>query len=326
MTRTGKLLRMLVLSLTIGLFAGTTFAGTAYQYGPDDEIGALNEMTPASVVAAAKLVKVGKVYDLDPGRFRGMPLWPGHPPFEVITFRTPMGEYVQKDQSWLMSHNDAHIGFISEVMICCMHTGCHMDSLAHITCGADNHWYNGFTAAEYLGDWGPLKADISTVPPVVTRGVMIDVAGYKGVNMLPAGYCITPADLQGALRKQGTALKPGDAVLVRTGQMSVWADKAAMAKGDGAGLGLQAVKWLAEKNKTILIGDDQSAFECQPSPDMTNPHPCHQYMLIQNGIHIMEFVYLEDLAKDKIYEFMFVCLPLKNKGATGSMIRPIAVN
>jgi len=325
MTKTSKLLGMLILSLAIGLFTGTTFAGTAYQYGPDDEVGALNEMTPAAVVAAAKMVKKGVVYDLDPGRFRGMPLWPGHPPYELITFRTPMGEYTQKDQAWLMSNNDAHIGFISEVMIGCMHTGCHLDSLAHITCGPDNHWYNGFNAANDLGDWGPLKADISTTPPVVTRGVMIDVAGYKGVKMLPAAYCITPADLQGALRKQGTSLKSGDTVLVRTGQLSVWPDKAAMAKGNGAGLGLEAITWLMENNKGILFGVDQAAFECD-SPDKTNPHPVHQYMLIENGVHIMEFVYLEDLAKDKVYEFMFVVLPLKNKGGTGSMIRPIAVN
>ncbi len=325
MGKVSKLLGILVLSAVFGLFTGTTFAGTAYQYGPDDEVGALNEMTPASVVAAAKLVKNGKIYDLDPGRFRGMPLWPGHPPYELMTFRTPMGEYVQKDQGWLMKNNDAHIGFISEVMICTMHTGCHFDSLAHITVGQDNHWYNGFNTANDLGDWGPLKADISTTPPAVTRGVLIDVAGYKGMNMLPAAYCISVADLKGALKKQGTALKPGDTVLVRTGQLSVWPDKEKMGKGGGAGLGLEAVKWLAEQNKTILMGVDQAAFECD-SPDPTNPHPVHQYMLIENGIHIMEFTYLEELAKDKVYEFMFVVLPLKNKGGTGSMIRPIAVN
>jgi kynurenine formamidase len=254
-----------------------------------------------------------------------MPLWPGHPPYELITFRTPMGEYVQKDQGWLMSNNDVHIGFISEVMIACMHTGCHMDSLAHITVGQDNHWYNGFNVANDLGDWGPLKADISTVPPVVTRGVMIDVSGYKGMKYLPAAYCITAADLKGALAKQKTVLKPGDTVLVRTGQLSVWPDKAEMGKSGGAGMGLEAVKWLAEQNKTILMGVDTAAFECD-SPDPTNPHPCHNFMLIENGIHIIEFPYLEDLAKDKVYEFMFVCLPLKNKGGTGSMIRPIAVN
>jgi kynurenine formamidase len=236
-----------------------------------------------------------------------------------------MGEYVQKDQAWLMSNNDAHIGFISEVMIGCMHTGCHMDSLAHITVGKDNHWYNGFNAAEHLGDWGPLKADISTTPPVGTRGVMIDVAGYKGMKMLPKAYCITANDLRGALAKQKTTLKPGDTVLVRTGQLSAWPNPKAMGDAAGAGMGLEAVKWLAEKNKTILMGVDTAAFECD-SPDPTNPHPVHQYMLIENGIHIMEFPYLEDLAKDKVYEFMFCVSPLKNKGCTGSMIRPIAVN
>ncbi len=325
MTKASRLLGVLVLSLAMGLFTGTTFAGTAFQYGAGDEVGSLNEMTSASVVAAAKLVQKGKVYDLDPGRFRGMPLWPGHPPFEVLTFRTPLGLYNQKDQGWLMKNNDAHIGFISDVIIGTVHTGCHFDSLAHITVGPDNHWYNGFKESTDLGDWGPLKADASTIPPVVTRGVMIDVASHKGMKMLPAAYCITVADLKASLKKQGTVLKPGDTVLVRTGQLSVWPDKAEMAKGNGAGLGLEAVKWLAEQNKTILMGVDQAAFECD-SPDPTNPHPVHQYMLIDNGIHIMEFVYLEDLAKDKVYEFMFVVEPLKIKGATGSMIRPIAVN
>jgi len=325
MTKASRLLGVLVLSLAMGLFTGTTFAGTAFQYGADDEVGSLNEMTPASVMAAAKLVQKGKVYDLDPGRFRGMPLWPGHPPFEVLTFRTPLGEYNQKDQGWLMKNNDAHIGFISDVIIGTVHTGCHFDSLAHITVGQDNHWYNGFKQETDLGDWGPLKADASTIPPVVTRGVMIDVAAHKGMKMLPAGYCITVADLKAALKKQGTVLKPGDTVLVRTGQLSAWPDKAEMGKGNGAGIGIEAIKWLMETNKGILFGVDQAAFECD-SPDPTNPHPVHQYMLIDNGVHIMEFTYLEGLAKDKVYEFMFVCLPLKIKGATGSMIRPIAVN
>jgi len=224
-----------------------------------------------------------------------------------------------------LKNNDAHIGFISDVIIGTVHTGAHLDSLAHITVGQDNHWYNGFKESTDLGDWGPLKADASTIPPVVTRGVMIDVAAYKGMKMLPAAYCITVADLQGTLKKQGTALKPGDTVLVRSGQLSVWPDKAEMGKGNGAGLGLEAVKWLAEQNKTILMGVDQAAFECD-SPDSTNPHPVHEYMLIQNGIHIMEFVYLENLAKDKVYEFMFVVTPLKIKGATGSMIRAIGIN
>ena len=214
-----------------------------------------------------------------------------------------------------------------------------IDGLGHVTTGDDNHWYNGFKEQDWGGNWGVRKCDATTIPPIVARGVLIDVAGFKNVEALPAHYAITVEDLEGALRRQNVELKPGDVVLIRTGVLRYWGETGNDEKGqikehDSAGINLESAKWLVEQNGTMLIGSDTSGLEYAPKPENADAYrakyksfiPVHTYLLIQQGVHIGEFHQLEELARDKVYEFCYVCSVNRIKGTVaGFTLRPIAM-
>lgn len=155
--------------------------------------------------------------------------------------------------------------------------------------------------------------------------MLIDVAGSKAVGHLSASYAITVNDLKEALRKQRLTLQPGDVVLVRTGQMKLWPDASRFTLFRQAGLSLAAARWLVEEKQAMLLGADNFGLEHFPSTDPDNFAPVHAYLLAEKGVAIMELVWLEDLAADKVYEFLFVAAPLKLRGATGSPMRPLAI-
>jgi hypothetical protein len=120
------------------------------------------------LLGALRLPKEGRIYDLDPGRFPGMPQWSGHPTFQIVSYRTPKGLRIGGDQAWLgPEHNAPNIAFMSELIITGCHIGAHIDALAHITCGPDDHWYGGDSANTALGDFGPTTHDASTIPPML---------------------------------------------------------------------------------------------------------------------------------------------------------------
>jgi kynurenine formamidase len=159
----------------------------------------------------------------------------------------------------------------------------------------------------------------------VARGVLIDVAKAKGMTPLPDSYSITVADLQAALQQQGTRLQPGDVVLIRTGLMTLWPDPAKYQLSNQAGLSLEAAQWLVEANQAMLLGADNFPVESFPSKDPENYVPLHTYLFAERGVSIMEQMWLEDLAKDQVYDFVFIAAPLKLRGATGSPLRPLAI-
>ena len=206
-----------------------------------------------------------------------------------------------------------------------------IDGLAHITAGADNHWYNGYKEADWGGDWGPRKCDVTTIPPIVARGVLIDVAAYKRVDALPGHTLITAQDLKDTLAWENVTLKPGDVVLVRTGTGRFWgedgADHARLAEHDSAGPDLVATKWLVEDQGAMMVGSDTSGYEVNPPPG--NPGtviPVHRYLLVDQGVHIGEFHYLEGLSKAMAYEFCYIASINKIKGTVaGFALRPIGV-
>jgi len=308
-------------------------------WGPTDEVGAQNGLTQAFVKNQIKNeVKDGKVYDLDPGRYQGMYLWPGHPPFLNLTYRTPAGERAQGDMAFTdPSVNPSLEYWISEETMGSQHSGAHFDSLAHLTTQkypgkpeGDDYWYNGWNAKTYLGDFGPMKADISTVPPLVTRGVLLDMYGYFETtgkqDLLKKGYEVTVADMEAALAWEGVDIEPGDACIIRTGLMRWWGDNAKMGEYDGAGPAMDGANWLIKQKGCVFLGSDASALEMQPAAPGLSFNPVHILALIEQGVHIGEMFYLEDLGKDKVYDFLFVVLPNKIEGGTGSMVRPIAIN
>jgi kynurenine formamidase len=290
------------------------------------EIGPIVDLPREQVLRSLGLVRQGKVIDLAVPRFRGMPLFPGHPAFEVHAFRTPRGLRVAGDKPW-GPHNDIGLGYMSEVVSGSMHSGAHIDALAHITIGPDARWYGGSTADEHLGDFGPTRGDGSKLPPILTRGVLLHVAGYRGVDALPRGQSVSAEELKAVAQAEGVSVERWDVVLVRTGLLRYWPDEHQLAAHRGAGPDLSAARWLVDRG-VVATGSDTETYEVQPAPDPgvpSNPQPVHAQLLIEQGIYIMESIYLENLARERAYEFLFVALPIKIVGTTGSMIDPVAV-
>jgi kynurenine formamidase len=165
------------------------------------------------------------------------------------------------------------------------------------------------------------------MPPFFTRGVLLDAAGHRRMACLPKGSPIDAAELEAICAAEGVTVEPGDVVVIRTGYMSLWPDSEAMAAHKTPGPDISAARWLLER-AVFATGTDTETYEVQPAPDpgpTGNPQPVHTLLLIQNAIYLMESLDLEALARERIYEFLFVALPLKIRGATGSMVDPVAV-
>jgi len=348
MKRTGILV---VLTLLFGIATGWLVAGQptalkkwqkgkgwGWVWGKDDEIGALNEMTDASRLAALRLADQGRTFDLGVSYDRTSYKWPGHSPGEILTFRSPEGVKRQRDLPSIVEDNADKLAWHSAALFISDNVATQIDGLGHITTDDDNHWYNGFKESDWGGNWGVRKADASTIPPIVARGVMIDVAGDKGVDALPGNTIITSSDLQHALARQKTMLKPGDVVLIRTGTLRYWgetgSDHAKIAEHDSAGISLETAKWLVEENGAMMIGSDTSGLEYGPTArdnaayraKYRSFNPVHRYLLVEQGIHIGEFHYLEDLSRAQIYEFCYLAATNKIKGtAAGFTLRPLAI-
>ncbi|GAB2183343.1 cyclase family protein [Roseibium sp. LAB1] len=286
-------------------------------WGPEDEIGTLNMMSDASRLEILQRIDAGRVYDLGVDLFVGMPdccsAAFGDPTYQMMMLHTPARGDGSKE---LLSHS-------SEAISMNTHTGTHIDTLSHF--GLHGKIWNGVGADEAQGVRGWAKSGADKYPPIVARGVLIDVAKAKGVDVLPASYAITVEDLKAALEEQGTMLLEGDVVLIRTGQMSLWPDKSKLSLFTQSGLGLEAARWLAEEQKAMVLGADNLGLESFPSTIAENFAPVHSYLLAQKGVSFIELLWLEDLARDGVHEFAFITSPLKLRGATGSPIRPIAI-
>lgn len=312
--------------------------GWGWVWGADDEVGSLNEMTDASRLTALRIARSGQVFDLGVLYDRNSFKWPGHSPGEIITFRSP--ENVKRQNDFAAAKSDPRgTAWHSCSLFMSDNVGTQIDSLCHAVEGADNHWYNGFKAADWGGNFGPRKCDASTIPPIIARGVMIDVAGYQGLRVLPPHAQITAKDLQGALQKQQLELRPGDVVLIRTGSSQFWSSgdskmREQLTAHDSAGILLDAAKWLVEEKGAMLIGSDTSGLEYAPSAQdaaayqqrMGSFMPVHNYLLIEQGIHIGELHNLEELAKERVYEFCYMCTTANIRGTTaGFALRPLAI-
>lgn len=304
--------------------------GWGWIWGEGDRTGALNAMTDATRLAALSLVKEGKAYDLGVPYDRSSFKWPGHSPCEVMTFRSPEGVKRQGDVAGI-STDSSGTGWHSCAVFISDNVGTQIDGLGHITVGPDNHWYNGLTEAAHGGDFGIRACDAASIPPIITPGVLIDVAGSKGVDALEPHHAITRAELEAALQKEGTDVQPGDTVLIRTGALRHWgkdgANHEVLREVDTAGINLDAAKWLVEEKGAILIGSDTSGLEVAPASEGSKSFvPVHVYLLVEQGVHIGELHSLEALARDKVYRFTYVALVQRIRGTvSGFALSPVAL-
>lgn len=324
-------MRIAVATAVLVLSAGSAFGQTRASgpwwphpiWGAEDQAGASNWITPEKVLEAVRLVKTGKVYEIGQVYEKGMPIF-GQRTYTLLspaspTYAFPTGNRLVGNDEFLCTE----IGQVGTQFDGLGHAGMRMKMADGIE---QDVYYNGFTGAEMYSPYGLQRLGIEHVKPILTRGIMIDVAGYKGVTNLPARYEVTLADVRGALARQGLSendLRPGDALIFRYGWSRFWQDPATY-DANPPGIGLEVARWVAER-KASMVGSDQSGTEVQPSADQSQAYPVHQELMMKNGIFNLENLALEELARERVYEFLFVFTPVRFKGATGSPGRPLAI-
>ena len=297
-------------------------AGTS-PWGPEDEIGTLNMMNNESRLSILTRIRNGKVYDLSVEYFVGMPSFHslGDPPYQYWLTHTPHGTIVDNPNKLGKEMNEK-VSYTGDAVSMYTHMGTHIDALNHF--GLNGKIWNGYTPEEHLGDKGWRKTGAETIPPIIARGILIDIPAYKNVESLEKNYRVNSNDLKGALRRQNISLNPGDAVLIRTGQ-SVFYENAGKYLDNYPGISLEAVKWLVEEMHIMLLGADNLSLEAFPSEREDNWVPVHTYLLAEKGVMFIEQMFLDELAHDKIYEFAFMSASLKLRGASGAPMRPLAI-
>ncbi len=292
-------------------------------WGPTDEIGRLNLITPKSRRNILSRLAGSAVYDLSVEYFIGMPSWQaaGDPRYQIWMTHTPQGTIVD-DPMRVGEELNSHVSYTGAAVSMYTHMGTHIDALNHF--GLNGKIWNGFSAHKHLGDRGWNVAGAEKIPPIIARGVLIDVAAAKGIDMLGDGYRVTREDLIEALDKQGVDIQEGDVALIRTGRMKVYNDAAAY-MANPPGLGMAAARFLVEEKGAMIVGADNLSFEAFPSELEDDYVPVHTYLLAQQGAPILELVYLEELSQNAVYEFAFIGGSLKLRGSDAAPIRPIAI-
>ena len=280
------------------------------KWGAADQRGSGNHMKPETVLRAARLIRTGEVFELGRVLSDTMPLSAGRR-FEVITKRTRN----DAGANHRGSNEELVVGEIGQI-------GTQFDTFPHQM--ISNSMYNCHKLEDIATRTGFTKLGVENVGALMTRGVMIDIAALKGVDMLAETYEITAADLQEGLARQKLTIQPGDAIIIHTGWGKLWGKDNARYQRSSPGIGTAAAEWLARQDP-MLLGADNAAVEISPNPDRQLAGPVHQIMLVVNGIHLLENLKLDELAARGANEFVLIVQPLKIQGGTGSTVAPIAV-
>jgi len=257
----------------------------------------------------AELLAAAKVYDLGQPYFTGMPHYPTHPPF-LFGLTKQHGDAVGP-----AGHSSA-----ADAIAMGSHVGTHIDALCHFSCGGKLHGGEDVAGQQSYGG-GLRKYAVDTVAPILRRGVLLDVAAALGGAPLAEDFEITPEHLEAAVAAQGSEIRKGDVVLLRTGWARYFEDARQYVRdAHGPGPSLAGAQWLSVRG-IFAAGSDTVAFEKVPAPAM----PAHVHLLVDSGIHIIECLNLEELSADGVWEFAFVAAPMKIRGATGAPVRPLAL-
>ncbi len=289
------------------------------RWGPTDQIGAGNLLTAERRLAALASVRDGRVYDVSHEISMGAPfLVPNQTPF-LLSIWASWRDSIRRRRK-MGATNDA--GANVERIEMTAHVGTHIDALGHFSKG--DRLYNGLSAADTVTDWGLERLGIEHAPPMITRGVLLDVAALDGGAHLNPGRVVTPDDLARAADKAKVAIEPGDVVVIRTGWGRYFEKDNARYLAGEPGIDLPAARWLTQQG-VVAVGCDNMAVEVLPNPDKVLSMPVHQHALVEAGVYLIENLALDELARDGLASFCFILLATKFRGATGSPVRPVAL-
>jgi kynurenine formamidase len=259
-----------------------------------------------------ELLQKSRVFDLGQPYYTGMPHHPNQAPFAFTLLKKHGDVTLEKER----------ISFCNDLYTMGGHTGTHLDAKGHVAC--NNRVTNNLDISGLQDYQNGLKAlGIETTPPVIRRGVLLDIPRLLNLDVLPHDFGIGEEEMEKTAKMEEVEIEEGDVVLVRTGWIRFWEDRQKYLSLERGVPGVieDGAKFLA-KRRISFTGADTTSYDKVP------PHylPCHVILLVENGIQIMEMLNLEELSKNRIYTFLFIALPLKIRGGAGSPIRPIAIS
>ncbi|NBQ87081.1 MAG: cyclase family protein [Betaproteobacteria bacterium] len=310
-------LRTLLIGGAIGLFASSAALAQAdwckSKWGPNDEIGAANLLTPQLAAEAAKLVKTGKTYAL------GYETNAGTAAYAPRTWSLTV---LQPGQAGGVSLGGTKTTYNDDIYMGWVGTGSQLDGLGHI--GVDNVYYNCNKNSDFVQANGLKKLGIEKVPPFVTRGIVLDMTAYYGKDVVPEGTAFNRKEIDEQARRQGIEIRKGDVVLFHTGWGTLEGKDNKRFLAGEPGLGKDGALYLASK-EVIAVGADSWALEVIPFEPGVGVFEVHQILLARNGIYILENMNVAPLAKDKAWEFMFVLGASRITGGVQAIINPVAI-
>lgn len=284
------------------------------RWGADDEIGSANLVTPQSVLAAAQLIRTGKTYSL------GITIdatTPAFPPRSLSLQVVQPGQQQGRTAYPNFAYND-------DLVQTWLGIGSQLDGLGHLG-GPGGVYYNCNRAEDFADIKGLTKLGIENIPPIVARGVVLDMAEHVGVAAMHAGQFFTTADVEAVQKKQGTPIREGDVVLFHTGwtEAMLATDPDAWVAGE-PGMAEEVADYLASKN-IVAAGADTWGLDVVPPQHPERPFQGHVTLLKENGIYILETMNTGPLVRDGAFEFLFVLGQAKIKGAVQMIINPVAI-
>ncbi|NQU72774.1 MAG: cyclase family protein [Rhodospirillales bacterium] len=290
------------------------------RWGTGDQIGAANLNTPESRLAALELVSSGEIFDLSHTISEGAPVvGPHQTSYSLQTKTYPEDGIANRRKAG--ATNDA--GAIMEHIELSVHVGTHIDALGHFTIG--DRMYGGFKSSETITGHGLAHLGIDHMPPLITRGVFIDMSTLDGGDYLEGGRAITAQDLHGATDDAGIEIEAGDVVCIRTGWGRFYETDPVRYAATEPGLDTGAAHWLTDRD-ICAVGSDNMAIEVTPGVDHPRiQYPVHQHFLVESGVYMIENMMLDQLAHDGVNVFCFILAAVKLKNATGVPVRPIAL-
>jgi kynurenine formamidase len=283
------------------------------KYGADDTLGALNNLSADKLVAAARLVTKGVTYRLGVETGRTSPAYPPRS-FSMTILQLDDGTGTPLGANRATGNDD--------LMNLWMGIGSQLDGLGHM--GIEHVYYNGNRAADFVTPSGLTKLSIDRLPPIATRGVLLDMARHFGEAILPAGKAFNAADIRAAAAAQGVTIERGDVVLFHTGWLNVAEQDAARFMAGEPGLGVDGARYLASLG-IVAVGSDTWALEVLPVEDPELAFPVHPELLAKNGVYILENMDTRKLAADRVHEFLFVLGVPRFVGAVQAVINPVAI-
>ncbi len=283
------------------------------KYGADDTLGAINNLTPEKVIEAARLVTTGKTYRL--GVETG-PTSPAYPPrsYSMTILQLDDGTGTPLGSNKATGNDD--------LMYLWMGIGSQIDGLGHM--GINHMYYNGNHARDFVTPKGLTNLSIDRLPPIVSRGVLLDITRLKGVDRLPSGYAVNVEDIEAAAKAGNVTIESGDVVLLHTGWLDVMDSDPETFMAGQPGLGLAGAKYLAARG-VVAVGADNWALEAIPAEDPDQAFPVHPELLAKNGVYILENMDTRELAADGVSEFLFVLGQPRFVGAVQAVINPVAI-